>query len=102
MEDIAPWCYVTEDAPIDQKHSCISLTVSRDISFSYSSCGESHSALCKTTEKICNSPVTVTSTESTTIQQRNKDTLFSISSNSSFDGGKKNFLQFTFYCCETT
>ena len=64
-EDIEPWCYVAEDAPIDQKHSCISLLSARDVSFSYSPCNKSYSALCKTTEKICHPPVTIKSRSNT-------------------------------------
>jgi len=111
------------------------LLSSRDVSFSYSSCDESYSALCKTTENICHSHVTVpletnttkvvttsnatqsisvsnstivtrfnprismtsedrTNFESTTIEKRNQDSSFSISSNSPSAGGKTNFLHF--------
>ena len=60
-EEFEPWCYVNDDPMSNQEDNCISFFSGRDISFSYSPCENSYSALCKTTKNTCHSLITINS-----------------------------------------
>ena len=83
MEEFEPWCNINDDAMNNQKDNCISFSSGRDVSFLYSPCEKSLSALCKTTENICHPPITRTSDSNTTKPISTLDVTQSVSSGNS-------------------
>ena len=65
-DEFEPWCSIDDDANSDQKENCISFYSGRDVLFSYTSCEESLSALCKTTGSTCRLQITIPSDLNTT------------------------------------